>query len=85
MNQQQGQWDTLATMMWFILFFICVGYEVFAGINHGKHTPMLTQVVIRYIPAPFTLGFIFWLFVHFASRYCNSEYIKWVRDGGAGG
>ena len=72
-------------MLWFILFFICVGYEVFAGINHANRTPMLTQVVVRYIPWPFALGFIVWLFFHFLVRYCNPAYREWLRNGGAGG
>jgi hypothetical protein len=80
-----NQWNTLGTMTWFVLFFVCVGYEVFAGINHSAHTPMLTQVVVRYIPWPFTMGFIVWLFFHFALRYANPKYIAWLRGGGAGG
>lgn len=71
-------------MFWFVLFFVCVGYEVYAGINHGEHTPMLTQVVVRYIPWPFTIGFILWLLVHFSVRYANPKYIDWLKSGGAG-
>jgi hypothetical protein len=46
---------------------------------------MLTQVTVRYIPWPFTLAFIVWLFVHFAVRYFNPAYIQWLKSGGAGG
>jgi len=83
--QQPPQWNTFGSMMWFVLFFIVLGYEIFAGINHGKHTPMLTQLVVRYIPQPFTLAFIVWLFFHFLVRYNNSTYLNWLRSGGAGG
>lgn len=79
------QWNTFATMLWFGLFFIVLGYEVYAGINPKHDIPMLTQVVVRYIPAPATLIFIGWLFVHFARRYYNPVYREWLRHGGAGG
>jgi hypothetical protein len=72
-------------MLWFILFFVCVSYEVWAGINHGARSPMLTQVVVRYIPWPFTMAFIVWLFCHFAVRYASPAYRAWLRSGGAGG
>lgn len=79
------QWNTLGTMVWcgWVLFFL--GYEMFAGIERKKDIPMLTQAVVRYIPWPFTLGLIVWLFVHFASRYFSVVYIQWLRGGGAGG
>jgi hypothetical protein len=72
-------------MAWFLLFFAVMAYEIFAGINHGQRTPMLTQVVVRYIPAPFTIGFILWLLMHFLVRYFNPGYMDWLRHGGAGG
>lgn len=80
-----SQWNTAGVMFWFGLFFVCVFYEVWAGVNHGARTPMLTQVVVRYIPAPFTLAFIIWLFFHFLVRYWNPAYREWLRTGGAGG
>lgn len=43
---------------------------------------MLTQVTVRYVPWPFTLGFIIWLFVHFAVRYFNPIYVQWLKAGG---
>ena len=78
-------WNTWGSMMWFVLFFIVLGYEIWAGINQGHRTPMLTQLVVRYIPWPFTLMFIIWLFIHFATRYLDPEYMKWLQSGGAGG
>lgn len=78
-------WNTAGTMAWFVLFFVSLGYEIWCGINHGQRTPMLTQVTIRYIPWPFTLGFIGWLFCHFAFRYFNPKYVEWLKSGGAGG
>lgn len=77
-------WNTWGVMLWFLLFFACVSYEIYAGINHSQHTPMLTQVTVRYVPWPFTLGFIVWLFCHFAVRYANPKYIEWLKNGGAG-
>jgi hypothetical protein len=78
------RWNITGTMTWFLLFFIVLSYEIWAGINHGQHIPMLTQVVVRYIPWPFTLGFIVWLFAHFAVRYRNRTYKQWLAEGGAG-
>ena len=78
-------WSTTATMAWFTLFFVCIWYEVWCGLNHTHRTPMLTQVTVRYVPWPFTLGFIIWLFMHFATRYFNPKYIEWLKSGGAGG
>ena len=74
-------WSTLSTMIWFALFFVCLGYEIYAGIDHNSRTPMLTQVVVRYIPWPFTLSFIVWLFIHFAIRYFNPAYRAWLERG----
>lgn len=78
-------WSTPATMAWFVLFFIVLAYETYAGINPRHDIPMLTQVTVRYIPWPFTLTFIIWLFIHFARRYFNPAYVDWLRSGGAGG
>lgn len=75
-------------MTWFLLFFVVLSYEIWAGINHGHHVPMLTQVVVKYLPWPFTLGFIVWLFCHFFVRYFGEkgrQYQIWLRRGGAGG
>jgi predicted permease len=79
------QWNTWGVMGWFFLFFTCLSYEIWTGINHAERTPMLTQVVVRYIPAPFTLVFIAWLFFHFLVRYLNPKYVQWLKSGGAGG
>jgi hypothetical protein len=79
-----SHWNTFGTMLWFVLFFICTGYEVWCGINHAARTPMLTQVVVAYIPWPFTIGFILWLLVHFSVRYANPAYRAWLHSGGAG-
>lgn len=80
MQQAPPAWNTWATMAWFVLFFVAIGYEVYAGIDHSTKTPMLTHVVCRYIPWPFCLGFIVWLFAHFAVRYFNPDYIRWLRS-----
>lgn len=78
-------WNTWGVMGWFTLFFVCVWYEVYCGVNHIHRTPMLTQVVVRYIPWQFTIGFILWLLIHFSVRYANPKYIEWLKSGGAGG
>lgn len=75
-------WNTKATMAWFILFFIVLGYEIYAGIDHSDRTPMLTHVVVRYVPWWATLTFVTWLWLHFAIRYMNPTYREWLRLGG---
>jgi hypothetical protein len=82
---QNAQWSTAGTMLWFVLFFIVLFYEIWAGLNQGHRTPMLTQLVVRYIPWPFTMGFITWLFFHFLVRYFDPTYRAWLAGGGAGG
>ena len=79
------QWNTWGTMTWFLWLVFFLGYELFAGIEHKKDIPMLTQALVRYVPWPFTLGTIVWLFVHFATRYFSPAYIQWLKSGGAGG
>lgn len=79
MSTPAPHWSTLATMLWFGLFFLVLGYEIYAGINHSGRTPMLTHVVVRYVPWPFTLSFIVWLFIHFSVRYFNPTYRAWLR------
>lgn len=85
MPEAPPTWNTAGSMAWFALFFLVMGYEIWAGINHGHRTPMLTQLVVRYIPWPFTIGFISWLLYHFAVRYANPGYVQWLKSGGAGG
>jgi hypothetical protein len=65
---------------WWILGWILIGlgflfYEFWSGWGTGKHTPMLTQVVVRYVPWPLTFIIINWLNIHFALRYTNPNYI----------
>lgn len=81
MADAPSTWNTAGTMAWFLLFFVVLAYEIFAGIDHSVRTPMLTHVVVRYVPWWATLMFIIWLFVHFASRYFNTEYVRWLRGG----
>ena len=76
MAVQPSTWNTAAAMVWVTLFLIMITYEITSGINKG---PTLTQVVVRYVPAPVALGFIIWLLFHFAARYGNQPYVRWVR------
>lgn len=69
---------------WWVAGWILIGlgfafYEFWAGYGTGRHTPMLTQVVVRWVPWWITLPFIVWLFVHFATRYFDPNYIAWLK------
>jgi glycerol-3-phosphate acyltransferase PlsY len=72
-------WDRAWVAGWIAIILGFAFYEFWAGYGTGKHTPMLTQVVVRYVPWWVTLPFIVWLFIHFATRYANPNYIKWLK------
>ena len=72
-------WDRAYVAGWIAIAVGFAFYEFWAGYGTGKHTPMLTQVVVRYVPWWITLPFIVWLFVHFAVRYTNPNYINWLK------
>jgi hypothetical protein len=71
-------------MIWYVWIACAIGFELFAGIEHKRDVPMLTQAVVRYVPWQIMLPFLVWLFCHFATRYFNHTYIAWLRAGGAG-
>ncbi len=68
-------WPCLYWLFWFCGF---IAWETYAGLDNmgRKDIPMLTQVVVRYVPWWVTLSGITWLFVHFALRYSNPAYLK---------
>lgn len=78
-------WNTWGVMGWFLWIALFLGYELFAGIERKRDIPMLTQAVVRYVPWYWTLGLLVWLFIHFATRYFNPTYVRWLKVGGAGG
>lgn len=72
-------WNRWYVIGWILIFVGFLFYEFWAGWGTGKHTPMLTQVVVRWVPWYVTLPAIVWLFIHFAIRYFNPSYIRWLR------
>lgn len=72
-------WDKWWVVGWVLILLGFCFYEFWAGFGPGKATPMLTQVVVRYVPAYVTLPFIAWLFIHFTLRYFNPAYINWLK------
>ena len=71
-------WPCLYWLFWFLAFVI---WETYAGVEKagGKDIPMLTQAVVRYVPWWVTMPGLTWLFVHFATRYANPAYMKFVK------
>lgn len=69
-------WNRAYIFGWvaWLLIFIC--YEFYAMIWGSGKDPMLTQVVVKYVPKWITLPFCGWLFLHFALRYFDKNYIK---------
>lgn len=68
-------WPCLYWLFWAIGFAV---WETYAGLDHlgRRDVPMLTQVVVRYVPWWVTLPGITWLFIHFALRYSNPTYLQ---------
>lgn len=73
-------WSKAYIVGWALMFVGFLFYEFWAGWGPGKHTPMLTQVVVRWIPSWITLPAIIWLFCHFAVRYADPAYRAWLRS-----
>lgn len=71
-------WPCLYWLFWFAAF---VAWETYAGVEKmgQKDVPMLTQVVVRYVPWYLTLPALTWLLIHFAVRYMNPAYLKSLR------
>lgn len=76
------KWNAAGIALWIVLFAVAIAYEAWCGLDHAARTPMLTQVVVRYVPWPFTIGFILWLLVHFSVRYANPAYRAFLNAGG---
>ena len=64
-------------MVWVFLFVICTLYEAYSWLT-GRL--MLTQLIVKYIPSWIVLPIIGWLFIHFAIRYFNQDYISWLKS-----
>jgi len=63
---------------WVLAFFF---WETVAGIDKmgARDIPMLTQVIVRYVPWWVTMPVLGWLVVHFGTRYFNPAYIAWLK------
>jgi len=68
-------WGCLYWLFWAISFAI---WETYAGL-HNKDVPMLTQVVVRYVPWWVTMGLLTWGWFHFFLLYISPTYIRWLR------
>lgn len=70
-----GLWSKGWMLGWALIGLGFLFYEFWSGWGTGKHTPMLTQVVVRYVPQEVTYLVIVWLFIHFWLRYHNPAYL----------
>ena len=70
-------WDKAYEWGWVAILAILAGYELWA-VAHGKKSndPPLTWLTIRYVPWWVTMPFLTWLWMHFAIRYANPNYLK---------
>lgn len=60
---------TLSTAIWIAILSALLGWELFCLWDGDPHTWTLTRTVITYVPWWVTLGFVTWLWIHFALRY----------------
>lgn len=74
-------WNKYWVWGWVAILLGLALYEFWSGWGTGKHTPMLTQVTVHYVPWYVTLPFLLWLQVHFALRYFNPAYVKSLGSG----
>jgi hypothetical protein len=74
-------WNKAWVWGWVAILLGLAFYEFWSGWGTGKHTPMLTQITVKYCPWYVTLGFLTWLWIHFALRYFNSGYVKSLDTG----
>lgn len=69
-------WSKAYEFGWVAILAILFAYEMYAMIWGHHFYPMLTQVVVRYVPKWITLPFVGWLFIHFLVRYLDPTYVK---------
>jgi hypothetical protein len=71
------RWDKAFEFGWIAILCILTGYELFA-VSQGKRSvyPPLTWMTVRYAPWWVTMPFLTWLWIHFATRYLDPNYLK---------
>lgn len=74
-------WNRWYVVGWVLILLALLAYELWALLDHDMRTPSLTATTVRYAPWYVTLGFVGWLFIHFAVRYANSAYVLRLRGG----
>lgn len=76
-------WKLFPCLFWLFWFCAFVAWETYGGVEKfgAKDVPMLTQVVVRYVPWWVTLPGLTWLFIHFLVRYSNPQYVQLLRTG----
>jgi hypothetical protein len=62
-------WDKGYVIGWYALIALIILYELYTLLDKRTSTPPLTRVIIQRVPWWITVPFLFWLFVHFTSRY----------------
>lgn len=70
-------WGCLYWLFWALSFGV---WETYAGV-FNKAIPMLTQVVVRYVPWYVTMLLLTWAWFHFAIRYADPAYVLELRTG----
>lgn len=71
-------WELGACLYWLFWAISFAIWETYAGFHNDK-VPMLTQVVVKYVPATVTMLLLSWGMWHFGSRYLNPAYMKWIK------
>ncbi len=74
------KWNLIAILYWVAWLLGFIFWETAAGLDKmgNRDIPMLTQVVVRWVPWWVTIPFLTWLWIHFAVRYFNPVYKAWL-------
>jgi hypothetical protein len=67
-------WSKAYIWGWVAILLVLAFYEFWAGWGPQKHTPMLTQVTVKFVPWWATMSFLTWLWLHFCIRYASPAY-----------
>jgi hypothetical protein len=59
---------------WIFLGVVVLLYELRTVLDRNPHTLPLTTVVTTWVPGIITMGFLTWLWLHFAIRYWQSGF-----------
>jgi hypothetical protein len=64
-------WKLWALGLWAVFGLGLIGYELWCVFSGDRDTPVLTRVVVNYVPWWVMIPFLCWLLVHFVRTYAQ--------------